>query len=237
MFMSKVKKKRRPPVPAKFAVRDKVRVKRGVKDVDYPDMPLGGWTGTICKIHKNHKYTVRWIQETLDAIHPVFKKRCERDSTDFEEYCLAEDDLEPDPGGPLDIEQPTKIAEESHSLDEQKDRIRTVFGLSSNEPLPGVDDDTLLAFYEYLAEDLAFPFEAEHTPESGTLFPSTYLVKVIGLDDADDEPMIDETCGILCETRQSRRVVTLPLGELRVKKGRPYRQLVADYCDWFGNYR
>ncbi|MBC8875687.1 MAG: hypothetical protein H8E44_40185 [Planctomycetes bacterium] len=235
--MSKVKKKRRPPVPAKFAVRDKVRVKRGVKDVDYPDMPLGGWIGTICKIHKNHMYTVRWTQETLDAIQPVFKKRCERDSTDFEEYCLAEDDLEPDSGGPLDIEQPTKIAEESNSLDEQKDRIRTVFELSSNEPLPGVDDDTLLAFYEYLAENLSFPFEAEHTPESGTLFPSTYLVKVIRLDDADDEPMIDETYGILCETRQGRRVVTLPLGQLGVKKGRPYRQLIADYCDWFGNCR
>jgi len=84
MLMSKVKKKRRPPVPAKFAVRGKVRVKRGVKDVDYPDMPLGGWTGTICKTHQNHMYTVRWTQDTLDAIHPVFEKRCEQDSTDFE---------------------------------------------------------------------------------------------------------------------------------------------------------
>lgn len=235
--MSKVKRKRRSPVPTKFAVRDKVRVKRGVKDVDYPDTPLGGWTGTICKTHQNNMYTVRWTQDTLDAIHPVFKKRCEQDSTDFEEYCLAEDDLELDPGGPLDIEQPTQIVEESPSRDEQEDRLRSVFGLSSDEPLPGVDDVALLAFYEYLTDNLSFPFEAEHNPESGTLFPSTYIVKVINMDDADDEPMIDETYGVLCKTRQGRRVMTLPLGELRVKKGRPYRQPVADYCHWFWNCR
>jgi len=32
-------------------------------------------------------------------------------------------------------------------------------------------------------------------------------------------------------------VVTLPLGELEVKRGRPNRQLVADYCYWFWNNR
>ena len=40
-------KKGRPPAPAKFKVGDRVRVKRGIRDTDYPDMPLGGWAGTI----------------------------------------------------------------------------------------------------------------------------------------------------------------------------------------------
>jgi hypothetical protein len=31
-------------------------------------------------------YTVRWSRETLAAIHPVFKKRCERDGMVLEEY-------------------------------------------------------------------------------------------------------------------------------------------------------
>ena len=34
----------------KFKVRDKVRVIRGFMDVDYPDMPLGGWAGTVTKL-------------------------------------------------------------------------------------------------------------------------------------------------------------------------------------------
>jgi len=60
-------------------------------------------------------------------------------------------------------------------------------------------------------------------------------VKVIGLGDPDDEPMIDEMYGILGEARLERRVITLPLGELEDAK--PNRRLVADYCSWFWNWR
>ena len=102
-------KKKRPPAPAKFKVGDRVRVKYGIRDTEYPDMPLGGWAGTISEVHENSMYTVRWSGETLAAIHPVFKKRCERDDMELEEYWLGEDDLEPDGGGPLDIEHPTEI--------------------------------------------------------------------------------------------------------------------------------
>ena len=31
----------------KFKIGDKVRVKHGFMDVDYPDMPMGGWAGTV----------------------------------------------------------------------------------------------------------------------------------------------------------------------------------------------
>jgi len=37
-----------------------------------------------------------------------------------------------------------------------------VFGLTSNAPLPDVDDETLLACYHYLAKNMRFPFELEH---------------------------------------------------------------------------
>ena len=30
-----------------FAVGSRVRVRRGTIDPDYPDIPLGGWTGTV----------------------------------------------------------------------------------------------------------------------------------------------------------------------------------------------
>ena len=63
-------KKRRASRPAaKFKVGDKVRVKQGVTDVDYPDMPLGGWAGTITEVAGSDTFAIRWSRETLDAIH------------------------------------------------------------------------------------------------------------------------------------------------------------------------
>ena len=35
--------KRKPQTQTRFKVGDRVRVKHGIRDTDYPDMPLGGW--------------------------------------------------------------------------------------------------------------------------------------------------------------------------------------------------
>jgi len=40
---------------------------QAIRDTDYPDMPLGGWAGTISEIHKDGMYTVRLSRETLAA--------------------------------------------------------------------------------------------------------------------------------------------------------------------------
>ena len=53
------RKKRMLPTPAKFKVGDRVRVQHGIRDTDYPDMPLGGWAGAISQVHRKGRYTVR----------------------------------------------------------------------------------------------------------------------------------------------------------------------------------
>jgi hypothetical protein len=234
--MSTVKRKRKPRPAPRYAARDRVRVKRGIRDTDYPDMPLGGWAGSIAEVEKDGLCMVRWSKKTLDAIHPVFRNRCETDGLELEHYWLPQDDLEPDQGDPLEIECPEEITTEPPSSKDQDDRIRMVFGLTSNDPLPDVDDETLETYHNYLLTNLLFPFGAEHTPESGHLFRHSYRIKAIGLGDPD-EPMIDEMYGILCEARHRRRAITMPLGELEVDKGKPNRQLVKDYCQWFWNNR
>ena len=218
---------------AEFQIGEKVRVRHGVMDTDYPDMPLGGWTGTIAEVHDDCTYTVRWSKETLASIHPVFKKRCEKDGLVFEQYWTGADDLEPDAGGPLEIEQPKNITTKPLSPKDQDDRIRMVFGLTSNDPLPEVDGETLEAYHEHLSKNLVFPFTAEHGAEYG----HPERVKVIGLGDPEDEPMIDEMYGILGDVRMEGQIVTLPLGELEDAKGKPNRQLIVDYCYWFWNWR
>ena len=236
--MANRKKARESDFSPKFKIGDKVRVKHGVKDVDYPDMPLGGWAGTVIEISGGDTFTIRWSEETLGAIHPVFKKRCEKEGLDLEEYVLTGDDLEPDTGGPLNIVQPTKITTKPLSPKDEDDRVRMVFGLTSNDPLPEVDDDTLETYRDYLAAHLSFPFEAEHTPEKGPLFRRSTLVKVTGLGDLDEEPpYIDEMYGLLCDALTDKRKVVVPVGELEVPKGKPNRQLIKDYCYWFWNNR
>ncbi|HBO45099.1 MAG TPA: hypothetical protein DD670_14450 [Planctomycetaceae bacterium] len=58
-MMAKRKKPRKPTTTPKFKVGDKVRVKHGIKDTDYPDIPLGGWAGKITEIHDDGMCTIR----------------------------------------------------------------------------------------------------------------------------------------------------------------------------------
>jgi len=236
--MAKRKRAQESDFSPTFKVGDKVRVKHGVKDVDYPDMPMGGWAGMVIEIDGSNTFTIRWSKETLAAIHPIFKKRCEKDGLDLEEYALTGDDLELGTGGPLEVEQPTEIKTKPLSPKDEDDRIRMVFGLTSNDPLPEVDDDTLETYRDYVVSHLSFPFEAEHTPEKGPMFRRSTTVKVVGLGDPDEEPpYIDEMYGLLCDALTDQRKVVVPLGELEVPKGKPNRQLIRDYCYWFWNNR
>ena len=75
----------------------------------YPDISLGGWPGTVIEVHKDGMYTVPWSQQRIAAIDPVVKSRSEKHGTVLEVYWLGDDDLEPDPSGPLEIEQPMEI--------------------------------------------------------------------------------------------------------------------------------
>ena len=49
--------------------------------------------------------------------------------------------------------------------------------------------------------------------------------------------MIDGKYGILCQARMERQMVSLPLVELEVLKGKANRQLIEDYCSWYWDYR
>ncbi len=101
-------KRRKPATPPRFAVDDRVRVKYGTADPDFPDIPLGGWAGTVAEVSddgKSHRYLIEWNQFTLDNMPSIFRKRCERDGLDEESSCLGEEDFEADVGNrvPLPI--------------------------------------------------------------------------------------------------------------------------------------
>ncbi len=231
--MSQVKK-----APAKFAVGDAVRVRSGVTDPDFPDIPLGGWAGKITEVEDGDPplYLIRWGQETQKYMHPVYRKRCERDGLDHEEMRLGEDELEADAGGPVILEQPTKIVTPPLSMKDQDDRIRAVFGLTRDDLLPEVDEDGLYLYYKFLAAKLKFPVEATWAKEVG-MGEVTEKVSILALGGSNDEPWIDDMSGIICEAKMSRGEGNLPLAEMEKVKGKPNKQLIEDYAYWFWNNR
>ena len=108
----KNKKEKKPRTPARFAAGAQVRVKPGTTDPDFPDIPLGGWAGRISDVDQRSvppTYLIEWNKHTLDHMHPVYRKRCERDGLELESMWLGEDDIEPGTGEPAVIEQPTSI--------------------------------------------------------------------------------------------------------------------------------
>ena len=86
--------------PATFSVGDAVRVKPGVTDPDFPDIPFGSWAGTISEVEDGgpRTYLVQWNERTLKSIHPISLKRCERDGLESDQIWMFEEDLQPDRG-------------------------------------------------------------------------------------------------------------------------------------------
>ena len=231
--MSKPRRKRRPSAPSRFKVSDRVRVKPGIRDDDHPDIPLGGWAGRISEVGKRGMYGVRWSRETLASIHPICKKRSIIDGTDLEEYWLGEDDLEPDPGGPLAIEQPTHITPRPLSAENQGDRVRMVFGLTSDDFLPAVDGDSLETYYDHLVKELSLPVEARYCPQEEFFNPNASLLRSVVVASLDREVAWDEDEGILCRIRTADGEEVVPLTGLRLHRSDPNYQRVDDFVTWF----
>ena len=224
-------------VTRRYAVGDQVRVRRGVADPEYPDLPLGGWAGTVAEVESGARSSsptclVRWGRDTLRQAHPVYGRRAERDGCDPGSMWLGAGDLEPDDGTPVSVEPPTAIVTRPLSVADQDDRIRAVFGLTADDPVPGVTPATLRAYHDHLSRNLRFPVEATYDPEYGPGGPVTLL----GLSEPDEDLWADGTSGLSSRAKFRGESAEIPLDGCRAKAG-PARRLLADYGYWFGNFR
>ena len=213
----------------RFQVEDKVRVRQGLHDPILTETHLGGWSGTIKEIEQSEDeitYEIEWDKRTLDGMHPVYRKRCERDGFEMETMWLGEEDIEPDDGTPVPNEQPTQIKTPPLSEKDQDDRVRMALGLTHDDPLPDVSRKTILAYCRYLAANLKFPFKAK-TESDGTTLTDSRLI-----DPKQSE--LEEEEGLLCEARDRQASFTVPLSELEDAVGN--RKLVEDYGYWFWNW-
>ena len=222
-----------------FRVGDKVRVKSSVIDPDFPDIPLGGWTGTVTEVEQEDdqiNYEIKWNKKTLNGMHSVYRKRCERDGFEMDTMWLGEKDIEPDDGTPVPIEQPTQIKTPPLSEKDQDDRVRMALGLTHDDPLPEISLETLLTYHRYLKAKLKFPFKAYCGEEDvGPFSRKRATMTITGLLGPMREGLSVED-GLFCKGRGRGDKIEVPLAEIEVGKNNPNFKLISDYAYWFHNW-
>ncbi len=225
------RRKGKHSLPASFARGSVVRAKPGVVHNQYADIPLGGWVGIVKRIGwlTPIGYAVHWTDATLAQAHPVFFKRCERDGLKPHRHWLDEDQLEAAAEEtPATMEQPTQIVTRPLSSDEPDDRIRLMFGLTSDDGLPKADESAQRQYLAYLKTSLAFPFKADYFPATNIGPGNAGEVEVVGFAD----PPLDPEAGIVCNARQGKEEVQVPLVGLEMDVDAPNFQHVEDYTYW-----
>jgi hypothetical protein len=218
-----------------FQVGDLIQVKEGVMDLDWPDLPIGGWVGRIDKAHRlleEPKYDVTWTPETLAAAHPIYEMLAANEMLNHSQYegIRESEALLYQEGIPILLADPgdvTHYTDRPLSSDDFIDRLRIVFGRKALETTPWLGDDGALeCYYDYLIQQLTLPFEAmqiiDNDNETALTCEQLFLP-----DNADDREK-----GILCRgTDQNGHAVECPLQDVMVKDS-PQKTLLMDYQIW-----
>ena len=225
------KRKGKHSLQAAFAKGDLVRVKPGIFHELYPDIPLGGWVGKVKRIGwlTPIGYAIHWTKPTLDQVDSVYFKRCQRDDLKPHRYWLDQDQLEEAAEEmPVAMEQPINLDARPLSTDDPHDRIRMVFGLTSDDSLPKADTQAQQQFFDHLKVHLSFPFKADYWPASAIVPSKSGTVTVLGFAD----PPLDREEGVVCEARRGKHEFQVPLCGLQVEEEDPNHQQVEDYTYW-----
>lgn len=211
-----------------FARGQLVRIKRGVKHWRYADIPLGGWIGRIVRIGWMTPigYAIHWTEPTLAQIPAVYYKRMERDREKPYRYWVDENQIEPaDVETPTDMEQPTELDTRPLSTEYWEDRIRMVFGLTTDDPLPPSNEQTQRRYWEHLHARLTFPFPVDYV--GSTSSEAKKPIDAIGF----AEPPIDPQEGIICRFRRGKKEFEAPLRRVGTDDPRN-EQEINDYFGW-----
>lgn len=218
-------------LPAAFGKDDLVRVKPGTVHEQYADIPLGGWVGKVKRIGwlTPIGYAVHWTKPTLAQAHAVYFKRCRRDGLKPHRYWLDQDQLEAvNEETPVTMEQPTDIVTRPLSMDDPDDRIRMVFGLTSDDGLPRADESAQRQYLACLKTNLFFPFKADYYPATDIGPSDAGKVEVVGFADSP----LDRQAGVVCYARRGKHKFLVPLCGLQVEPDNPNYQPVEDYTYW-----
>lgn len=118
----------------------------------------------------------------------------------------------------------------------QEDRIRKVFGVAEEAPLPRVSEQALATYRDCLVASLSLPFDALYCPTGTDIRQLIHYVRVTELTNPQQSRK-HLLYGLSCKAQNSKEVLDLPLAELGVRDDNPNCQLIDDYAYWFVNCR
>lgn len=227
------------PVPLRyspeprFSVGQSVRVKPDTPAPGYPDIPLGGCVGEVKKYSFVTPMMVRlrWSDETQEKLPEVYRKRCRRDERSSRFVWLDEDCLEPAPDGPVTVQAPEHLVVRPLSMDDPEDRVRAVFGLTSDDPLPAPTVAAHETYRERLRKTLRFPFDAKHRD----FLRSELRIRNVSVLSLDNGP-IDAEDGVKCLVRSSKGKRVVPLTDLDPDEEDIVYEAVDEYQWWVCSY-
>ena len=151
--MSKRSKSREAAAAAaRHPVGDRVWVRHGVTNTSIPTCRWGAGRARLPRSAAGGMYTVHWDHETLDRRPPGPREGAVRTGTGWtwRNVGWRRTTWSPIRGGPPCIEQPLEIVPRPLSKENQDDRVRMVFGLSSDDLLPEANEESLETYYAYL---------------------------------------------------------------------------------------
>jgi hypothetical protein len=118
----------------------------------------------------------------------------------------------------------------------QEDRVRKIFGVPSDAPLPLVRQETLVVYFDYLLANLKLPFDALYCQNGGKMRHLIHYVQVTEL--VNPRHGHGHTHhGLIGKAYHHREALELPLAEFGVMEDNPNCELIDDYAYWFVNCR
>jgi hypothetical protein len=117
--------------------------------------------------------------------------------------------------------------------DNEDSRIRRVFGLAEDQPIPRVSENSLRAYREFLAAALSFPFQALYAETTAPVRRLFRCVHVLGLSDITSR----RASTLLVRVQNAQGEMEIPLAELGVREDDPNHPLIDDFAYWFWNWR
>lgn len=212
-----------------------VRVKKGVTDPLFPDIPLGGWTGRVDEIDndgKNVIVCIAWNSYTLEHMPEAYVVRCLRQAMDFDFLWLSQEDIEPITSEENQIETPTQLHPAPLDLNHPEDRIRAIFGLTSDDPLPEATPRSLEIYHDYLKNNLTFPFvgclwQSDGPGENTNALLHAQVLRLVPPTNSNEESSPAQV-----EVQVGERTFWADLNDLEVETNTPQGKLIADFQYW-----
>jgi hypothetical protein len=118
---------------------------------------------------------------------------------------------------------------------DQERRIRAALGIVRG-PLPKVRTEWLLRYYEHLAANLSFPFDAECVEGIPGCPQVASGITVVALLHPDGHAN-HEKFGLLCRAHRGTQETEVPLMDVELNESAPNFRLIEDYWYWFWNWR